>query len=115
MTNKFLVYVDQLSETKKKFLDYYSKLPIQKLAAEFIGKDQDTITNWKKTDPSFSDQLGRVKSEWALKRVGMVKSEWLLERILREEFGKTTTNESDNNPELEAWIVHIRKVLRPNE
>lgn len=42
---------------KDSFLEYYSKLPIQKLAAEFIGKDEDTITNWKKKDKKFSDQF----------------------------------------------------------
>lgn len=116
MTNKSLNYTNQLSEIKKKFLKYYREIPIQKLAAKYIEKDEDTITNWKKRDPVFSDQLGRAKSEWVLEKVSQIKdSRWLLERITPEYFGKTTTNEPDNNPELEEWIAHVRKILRPNE
>lgn len=116
MTNKSLNYTNQLFEIKKKFLKYYRNIPIQKLAAEYIKKDEDTITNWKKADQVFSDQLGRAKSEWVLEKVSQIKdNRWLLERIDPEHFGKNTMNEPDNNPELEAWMVHARKLLRPNE
>lgn len=89
MTNKSLNDTNQLSEIKKKFLKYYREIPIQKLAAKYIEKDEDTITNWKKRDPVFSDQLGRVKSEWVLEKVSKIKNNrWLLERIIPEYFGK---------------------------
>ncbi len=71
-------------ELKQKFLEYFRKLPVQKLAADYIGVSEDTITDWKKKDKEFSDQIGKAKSEFALthsKRV--TSSEWLLERILR--------------------------------
>lgn len=115
MTNKSLIYLDQLSEVKKSFLKFYRKLPIQKLAAEYIGKDEDTITNWKKNDQTFSDHLGRAKSEWALEKADKSKPQWLLERIIREEFGSVKKEENEVNAELEEWIVHVRKLLRPNE
>lgn len=84
-----MIYTDQLYKTKKKFLEYYRTIPIQKRAAEYIGKDEDTITNWKKRDPVFSDQLGRAKSEWVLEKVSKIKNNrWLLERIIPEYFGK---------------------------
>lgn len=105
----------QLSQLKKKFLEYYSRLPIQKLGAEFIEKDEDTITNWKKSDKDFSDALGRAKSEWVLKKISKAKPQWLLERIISEEFGRSSKSGSNNNPELEEWIVHIRKTLKPTE
>jgi len=80
----------RLSALKTKFIEYYSNLPIQKLAAEYIGKCEDTITNWKKKDKRFSDRLLKAKSEWALKTSGKVKSaEWLLERIMKEHFGES--------------------------
>ncbi len=115
MMNKSLIYIDHLYKTKKEFLEYYRKLPIQKLAAEYIGKDEDTITNWKKNDPTFSDQLGRAKSEWALKKANKAKPQWLLERVIREEFGSVKKEENETNAEIEAWVVHVRKLLRPNE
>ena len=72
---------------KKKFIEYYKQLPVQKLAADFIGVDQDTIINWKKKDKDFSDEIGKAKSEWALNHVKAINSnEWLLERILRDSF-----------------------------
>ncbi len=75
------------TEQKNKFLEYFRQLPIQKLGAESIGVDQDTIINWKKKDKTFSDNVGKAKSEWALKHIkGVHSSEWLLERILRSEF-----------------------------
>ena len=77
----------RLSALKTKFIEYYSNLPIQKLAAEYIGKCEDTITNWKKKDKRFSDRLLKARSEWVLKTSGKVKSaEWLLERIMKEYF-----------------------------
>lgn len=75
------------AQLKAKYLDYYSKLPIQKLAADFIGKDEDTIIRWKKDDMSFADQVASAKSAWALEKASKVKStEWLLERVLNEHF-----------------------------
>ena len=80
----------RLSALKTKFIEYYSKLPIQKLAAEYIGKCEDTITNWKKKDKRFSDRLLKAKSQWALDNARSVKSkEWLLERIMKEHFGES--------------------------
>ncbi len=100
----------QLSKLKKEFLEYYSKLPIQRLAADRIGKDEDTITNWKKKDKRFSDVLGTAKSEWVLENVGKVKSaEWLLERVMNEYFGEKKEVDNNTNPELEAALDRMRK------
>ena len=72
---------------KKKFLEYFKQLPIQKLAADYINRSEDTITDWKKDDQDFSDQIASAKSEWALKKVKGIKSkEWLLERLMKDHF-----------------------------
>lgn len=74
-------------QLKQKFLEYFAKLPIQKLAADYIGKSEDTICDWKNADPEFSNQIATAKSEWALDKVGKVRSkEWLLERIMKDHF-----------------------------
>ncbi len=102
----------ELSKLKIKFLEYYSKLPIQKLAAEFIGKDEDTITNWKKTDKKFSDRLGMAKSEWALDKVNNVKkAEWLLERILKEHFVEKKEIQSETDIRLEETLDRMAAML----
>jgi hypothetical protein len=97
---------------KDAFIEYYSKLPIQKLAAEFIGKDEDTITNWKKRDKKFSDRLARAKSEWALNKVMSVKnSQWLLERILKEHFVEKKEIEHEVNERIEEALDRMAKIL----
>jgi len=101
-----------MSELKKKFIEYYSKLPIQKLAADRIGKDEDTITNWKKKDKKFSDMLGSLKSEWVLENVGKVKSaEWLLERVIKEHFAEKKEVEHGTSEKLEATLDRISNLF----
>lgn len=78
---------NDIDKRKAKFLEYYRKLPIIKLAAGHVGRNRDTIYVWMKDDPTFSAQVELAKSEWALSRAGNIKSdEWLLERVLREHF-----------------------------
>lgn len=60
-------HTKQLSNLKRKFLEYYAKLPIQKLAAEFIEKSEDTICDWKNKDKNFANQIASAKSVLALK------------------------------------------------
>lgn len=74
---------------KERFLEYFKELPVQKLAAAHVGKSQDTITDWKKTDSDFSDQIEAAKARWALTKVKQIKSnEWLLERIMKDHFSQ---------------------------
>ncbi len=74
---------------KKKFLEYYLELPVQKLAAASIGKDETTIIRWKAKDTNFANQIESAKATWAKKNVQQVKSkEWLLERLMNDHFGE---------------------------
>jgi len=74
---------------KEKFIEYYSELPIQKLAAESIGKSEDTITDWKRSDSDFSDQLMFARAQWAKRNSKGVRSkEWLLERVMKDHFAQ---------------------------
>ena len=78
---------DERLKLKQLFLDYFRDVPLQNLACDYIGVHEDTITNWKKEDSEFSDQILNLKAEWARKNVKSVRSkEWLLERIMRKEF-----------------------------
>jgi hypothetical protein len=102
----------KLQDKKKAFLHYFSNLPIQKLAADYIGVSEDTITDWKKRDKQFSDQIALAKSEWALEKAGKVKSvEWLLERVMKDHFVARTETEHSVNEELEKAIDRIAKAL----
>lgn len=95
----------KIRKLKNKFFEYYSRLPIQKLAADFIGKDEDTITNWKNKDKNFSDKLSSLKSEWALENTTKIKNrEWLLERIMKEHFAEKIETEHTINKSLEEFL-----------
>lgn len=97
-------------ELKKKYLQYFINLPVQKLAASWIGRDEDTIINWRKEDKSFSDQVEAAKSAWALKTSGTVKnSEWLLERVMREHFGVKT--DPNANSAVDKFFDRISKMF----
>lgn len=60
---------DKLVPLKASFLEYFRDVPIQKLAAAYIGRDEDTILRWKKEDADFADQISKAKAEWARKNV----------------------------------------------
>lgn len=95
---------------KQKFLEYFRKLPVQKLAAGYVGINQDTVTDWKKADKEFSDQIEAAKSEWAMNLSSKVRSkEWLLERLMRDPFGANIDVTSGGKP-LPTPIIPISDV-----
>lgn len=74
-------------ELKIKFLEYFSEVPIQRYAAAFIGRSEDTITDWKRADSEFSDQVELAKAEYLRKQLGKVRSrEWIIERLFKDHF-----------------------------
>ena len=112
----------ELSKEKNKFLEYYRHLPIQKFAAEAIGKSEDTICDWKNNDKNFANHLGIAKSEWVLEKVGKVKSaEWLLERIMSNYFKEKVGINSNISGEIEGKFSNEQinkiadRIIRKNE
>lgn len=95
---------------KEKYLKYYSELPNQGLAADSIGRDEDTIILWKKQDSEFSDLCAKAKSDWALSKSKRIRNEeWLLERVMNDHFGQRnktdlTSNGKDISPVLVKFI-----------
>ena len=82
------------SKLKKQYLVYYRKLPVQKLAAASIGKDEDTIIRWRREDADFADQTEVAKADWALEKCKKVRStEWLLERVMNDHFSLKRSEE----------------------
>ncbi len=97
---------DKKLPLKEKFLEYYRKLPVLKLAAGKIGRDEDSVIIWKKEDSDFSYQVDVAKSDWAMKHTKKVKSEeWLLERILKDHFAEL---KQFGNPEGETFAVEFK-------
>ncbi len=103
------------TELKEKFLSYFKELPVQKLAAGFIGRHEDTIADWKKADPEFSDQIEIAKSEWALKHSKRVRSEeWLLERVMKDHFAQRNEVTGKDGKDLPIPILKVETDVHTN-
>lgn len=101
---------DKNAELKAKFLEYFAQLPIQKLGAEYIGVNQDTITDWKRADKKFSDQVDKAKSEWAIRTSKQVRSkEWLLERVMKDHFAERKEVAGPDGNKLQIEFVNPDK------
>jgi len=99
---------DKNLDLKLKFLEYMRDLPVQKLAAGWIAKHEDTITDWKREDPWFSDQIEIAKSEWAKKTSRGVKSkEWLLERVMKDHFAERKELTGKDGKDLPVPIMQL--------
>lgn len=86
---------------KQKFLEYFSEVPIQKYAAAYIGRTEDTITDWKKQDSDFSDQIEFAKAEYLRRSLKEVKSkEWILERLFKDHFSDDVKSLKDKMPNI---------------
>lgn len=75
-----------IDELKDHYIQYFVDVPVQKYAAMFIGRDEDTIIRWRKEDPDFADAVQRARAEWVRKRVISAKAEFALERLEKELF-----------------------------
>jgi MinD-like ATPase involved in chromosome partitioning or flagellar assembly len=77
------------ADKKRKFLEYFADVPVQKIGASYIGVSEDTIIDWKKADSDFANQIDFLQGEWIRKNIKEVKSkEWLLERLFRQHFSE---------------------------
>lgn len=97
---------DNQSELKAKYLEYYKQLPVQKLAAESINRDEDTIILWRKQDSDFADQVALAKSAWALDHSKKVRSkEWLLERVMKDHFAERKELTGENGQPIKLTVI----------
>lgn len=98
-----------IDDLKKKYIDYFEDVPIQKYAAMAVGRDEDTIIRWKKEDTDFADSVQRAKAEWVRKKVLATKAEFALERLEREVFSPQLT--ISHQADLEVTRDKIRAFL----
>ena len=80
---------DDRLKLKEKFLEYFADVPIQKYAGAYIGRSEDTITDWKKADSDFYDRIERAKAEFIQRKLKGIKSDaWVLERLFKDNFAQ---------------------------
>lgn len=103
---------ETIKQLKQGFLEYYSQLPNQRLAADNIGRNEDTIILWKKNDSDFNKKVLKARAEWALANSQRVKSvEWLLERVMNDHFGEKKETDIGVNQELDAALDRLAKLF----
>jgi hypothetical protein len=76
----------QLANLKDEYIKYFTDVPIQKYAAQFIMRDEDTIIRWKAADQDFADRVKRAEAEYIRKRLIETKAEFALERLFKQAF-----------------------------
>lgn len=71
----------KIARLKEEYLRFFSDLPVQKAAADFIGRDVTTIQGWARDDDEFKANVSRAKAEWAKKNHRRIKPDNLLARL----------------------------------
>lgn len=95
---------------KNSYLRYFEVVPIQRLAAHWIGKDEDTILRWKKEDHIFAESIAKKKALFVKSNVMKVKNpEFLLERLVNEDFGDK--EKAKENKTLDNFMTRISKLI----
>lgn len=107
---------DKNAELKAKFMEYFRKTPIQKFAAAYIGRSEDTITDWKKDDSDFSDSIERAKADYVSEKLNKIRSnEWILERVFKGDFAQRNELTGKDGEKLEAQPVLVKFVGLPTD
>lgn len=75
-----------IARLKKDAILVAENLWYYKLIARSVGRDEETLINWRKSDPDFSNKLEIARTKFIDKQMGKAKPDFLLERTERELF-----------------------------
>jgi len=93
-------------ELKEKYLQYYRKVPMQRFAAGYIGRDEDTIIRWRKADKEFADCVELAKAEFVSEKINKIRSnEWILERVMKGDFSQRNELTGKDGEELKGLVI----------
>lgn len=76
--------LERLAEEKERFLKYFEDVPVQKYAAMYIGRSEQTIVNWLREDNEFFNRVQEKRALWVKKQALKAKAEFKLERLEKE-------------------------------
>ena len=74
----------EIANLKETYLRFFSEFPVQKAAADFIGRDVTTVQGWARDDAKFQADVSRAKAEWAKKASRRVRPDNLLANLYDE-------------------------------
>lgn len=84
---------DDITQLKDKYIRYYEDVPVQKYAAMYIGRTEQTVISWCKSDIDFFNRVQVAKANWIKKKFIKTKAEFQLEKLEKEVFGKNSVLE----------------------
>lgn len=90
MAKKLTAQDEKIAELKDRYIEYYKDLPVQKYAAMYVGRDEETIINWRKADLDFSNRVDLARAEWVKRKASKAKVEFALERLEKSIFKETS-------------------------
>lgn len=77
---------EKIAELKQKYVEYFRDVPVQKYAAMYVGRTEQTIIDWKREDEDFNNRVQEAHAEWVQKTTLKAKAEFTLERLERDIF-----------------------------
>ena len=96
---------EEIAVLKAEYLRFFSEFPVQKAAADFIGRSPATIQDWQNNDADFSASVLRAKAEWAKKASRRVRPDNLLANLYDET--KPPKQELDITLPTAITITHV--------
>lgn len=88
----------QIDKLKDEYIRYFEDVPIQKYAAMYILRNEDTIIRWKNSDKEFAYRVDQAKAKWVRKMLIKTKAEFALERLEKQLF---------NSPSIEPPTIAL--------
>lgn len=103
--------VDKQDILKQEYVAYFADVPVQRYAAMYIGRDEDTVIRWRKEDPVFAEAIQRAKAVWIRKKLIATKAEFALERLEKSVFSEKVMTEPES-----AYDTFIQQnTIDPND
>lgn len=90
MAKKLTAQDEKIAELKDRYIEYYKDLPVQKYAAMYVGRDEETIMRWRKDDVDFEGRVNLARAEWVKRKASKAKVEFALERLEKSIFKETS-------------------------
>jgi hypothetical protein len=96
-----------IAELKRRYVEYYRTVPIQKYAAMYVGRTEQRIIEWRKDDEQFSNDVEAARADFVKGRMLSVKAEFALERVERELFRDTKGIDVTSGGDKITFVNHV--------
>lgn len=96
---------EDIVRLKDEYVEYYTDVPVQKYAAMAIGRTEETVIEWRASDPDFSNRVEKARAAWVKKKAAKVKAEFALERLEKDIWAQRTELTGKDGEPLPAPIL----------